>query len=721
MKKITSLLMLFLVCWGTAWAQLPDGVKASTESNPIRYNLGSAGQNKGYYATVNPNGPADQSIGSAKTFTADKAKAAFIFVAVADGDATKGYKIKVEIGNQFYEVGLTADDTNGAEVKAQTTANFSTWKFVKKDDDGNKWALQYLGSDNQWKDGSWNMHGGAGNNLKTYQGNDQGSKWFCIEKDHPGFVEELANEKVYVLQSGRSNENKKEYLIYDADAPNNVSSTWGSGKTDYDRSKVANDPNAQWVLYKGKMGTYFYNVGAKKFVGKAANNGGHSPIPMANEVTSSSQVYDNGKVGGYHFILTTNGWTINVANIAQCHGVVSWGNYDQHTNDGGNCVKIIPVSVSTETVDLKAVSDQVSNFENRFLLDNLIKVQDTIQGCVDGLTATDFETLKTKKTLAEAEAFVNEHKIKLEAGKYYTLSNVFRKKDASTNGDKVITAEASNSNVNTVWKIEQATGNKFKIYSPNAQKYVPAPETSKEPILNETGAEYEISKLADGQYRLNVGNSNLVIYNTNSLGAWSNASKGGDGAWYIKPVTSLEVALHTVSTASYATAYLPFDIASVSGATAYIGKKESTSILKATPISNGIPANNGVILKGAANEQKAILTLGTATSSVEGNALSGTFTSKAWIGELVFGIADGIVGFYSMDAGDSIGANKAYLANAAAQAVKLMFDGEVTGIVDATENINNTDAPIYDLSGRRVMKTVKGGLYIQNRKKFIAH
>lgn len=261
------------------------------------------------------------------------------------------------------------------------------------------------------------------------------------------------------------------------------------------------------------------------------------------------------------------------------------------------------------------------------------------------MTATDFETLKTKKTLAEAEAFVNEHKIKLEAGKYYTLSNVFRKKDASTNGDKVITAEASNSNVNTVWKIEQATGNKFKIYSPNAQKYVPAPETSKEPILNETGAEYEINKLADGQYRLNVGNSNLVIYNTNSLGGWSSASKGGDGAWYIKPVTSLEVALHTVSTASYATAYLPFDIASVSGATAYIGKKESTSILKATPISNGIPANNGVILKGAANEQKAILTLGTATSSVEGNALSGTFTSKAWTDELVFGIADGTVGF----------------------------------------------------------------------------
>lgn len=101
------------------------------------------------------------------------------------------------------------------------------------------------------------------------------------------------------------------------------------------------------------MGTYFYNVGAKKFVGKAANNGGYSPIPMANEVTSSSQVYDNGKVGGYHFILTTNGWTINVANIAQCHGVVSWGNYDQHTDDGGNCVKSFQLVYQLKQLTLK--------------------------------------------------------------------------------------------------------------------------------------------------------------------------------------------------------------------------------------------------------------------------------------------------------------------------------------------------------------------------------
>lgn len=32
----------------------------------------------------------------------------------------------------------------------------------------------------------------------------------------------------------------------------------------------------------------------------------------------------------------------------------------------------------------------------------------------------------------------------------------------------------------------------------------------------------------------------------------------------------------------------------------------------------------------------------------------------------------------------------------------------------------DNQTPVYDLSGRRVVKTVKGGLYIQNGKKFIA-
>ncbi|MBQ2365884.1 MAG: hypothetical protein II293_01860, partial [Bacteroidaceae bacterium] len=43
---------------------------------------------------------------------------------------------------------------------------------------------------------------------------------------------------------------------------------------------------------------------------------------------------------------------------------------------------------------------------------------------------------------------------------------------------------------------------------------------------------------------------------------------------------------------------------------------------------------------------------------------------------------------------------------------------EAAGIEKVTVEYDS-NAPIYDLSGRRVMQTVKGGVYIQNGKKFI--
>lgn len=206
---------------------------------------------------------------------------------------------------------------------------------------------------------------------------------------------------------------------------------------------------------------------------------------------------------------------------------------------------------------------------------------------------------------------------------------------------------------------------------------------------------------------------------SHNLVGWGESADASQ--WYIVEATDVEVTLNTADNASYATVYLPFAVSSVQGATAYIGQKQGESTLRATAIEAGIPANTGVILKGATNEGKAVLTLGTATSNAEGNALTGTLVEKDYTNELVFGkSAEGAVGFYSMAAGKKIGANKAYLEAATTQAMKLVFDGDVTGIENVMGEAADANAPIYDLTGRRVMKAVKGGLYILNGKKFIA-
>ena len=84
------------------------------------------------------------------------------------------------------------------------------------------------------------------------------------------------------------------------------------------------------------------------------------------------------------------------------------------------------------------------------------------------------------------------------------------------------------------------------------------------------------------------------------------------------------------------------------------------------------------------------------------------------------------IGFFAPSASlTSIAANKAYLnasdvASGESSAIALNFGGTSTAILDVVNGTLESNAPVFDLSGRRVMKTVKGSLYIQNGKKFIA-
>ena len=45
--------------------------------------------------------------------------------------------------------------------------------------------------------------------------------------------------------------------------------------------------------------------------------------------------------------------------------------------------------------------------------------------------------------------------------------------------------------------------------------------------------------------------------------------------------------------------------------------------------------------------------------------------------------------------------------------------GETTAVESVLNNSVDVNAPVYDLYGRRVKNVVKGGVYIQNGKKFI--
>ena len=196
--------------------------------------------------------------------------------------------------------------------------------------------------------------------------------------------------------------------------------------------------------------------------------------------------------------------------------------------------------------------------------------------------------------------------------------------------------------------------------------------------------------------------------------------------WFVVPATEAEIAMSKVNGKSYASAYLPFPVNGISGAEAYVGKlNDAKDMLNMTQVQ-GVAANTGFVLVG--NADKATLSIGetteSATSDLKGsntNIVISSPTVDLHDQYLVFGVNDGSVGFYAPSYYlETIPANKAYLETdqLASKAIAMNFGGNVTGVSQATVVVNE-NAPIYDLSGRRVAKAVKGGVYIQNGKKFV--
>lgn len=136
-----------------------------------------------------------------------------------------------------------------------------------------------------------------------------------------------------------------------------------------------------------------------------------------------------------------------------------------------------------------------------------------------------------------------------------------------------------------------------------------------------------------------------------------------------------------------------------------------------------IPANTGVILCGAAKQVTMLPATVEQQATVESNLLQHKHTAEKddVTGNDVYllGEQNGQTAFYPWTNG-TLDMNTAYLKYKDADAVLLSFgNSDSTGIETITSNADNANAPVYDLTGRRVTDTLKNGLYIRNGKKFI--
>lgn len=332
--------------------------------------------------------------------------------------------------------------------------------------------------------------------------------------------------------------------------------------------------------------------------------------------------------------------------------------------------------------------------------------------------------------MANAE-FVNS----IEEGKYYRLYNV-------SDVRKWLTVQADNNNqMNCDANVGKAVTSvvSFESIASESGQYRMKMEGK---ILGKYKADNTPIQLVGdnseekGSFTVNAAGNKFTFYdkasnkahsylhcNQHSLVGWEASAPS---QWYVVPATDVEIAMTEVNGERYASAYLPFAVNAVDGAQAYVGELNDTKdVLNMTAV-NSVPANNGFVLVG--NTEKATLTIGDAEAlPIANNALTGyntkfTLTDANRANYLVFGANEGNVGFYKPAATlTTVAANKAFIAASSlatgAGAIAMNFGGNTTGINNAV--VASENAPIFDLSGRRVVKAIKGGVYIQNGKKFV--
>lgn len=294
-----------------------------------------------------------------------------------------------------------------------------------------------------------------------------------------------------------------------------------------------------------------------------------------------------------------------------------------------------------------------------------------------------------------------------------------------------------------IWKLQPIDDKgtvKLKLLHLNTNKYLGPVGTnnpnSDAPMRADltSGATWSFTPINTNYFTLRDGANGVMNCedgaNKGKINQWNNVSHN-QTQWTVTIAENIEVALTAVGDHTYATTFLPFPVSAVSeGVKAYTGSYDANQKLVTLKETAAIPVKTGVVLMGeTAAATTATLTIGGNATMTEKSDFEGTTAAIALDDNnrsnyLVLGRksdAQSEIGFFKPLA-SKIPANRAYIRNfngSGVSSVNVNF-GTVEGIGSVvTETAEDANSPIFDLSGRRVMHTVKGGLYIRNGKKFL--
>lgn len=378
----------------------------------------------------------------------------------------------------------------------------------------------------------------------------------------------------------------------------------------------------------------------------------------------------------------------------------------------------------------KNVEVNISNYPFKFSLNE----SDTPEwGYLTGNISTDARKLFTNNTtsivrLAANAAYQNSTLNGIADDLWRMVGNPFDGFKIMNKSGKCLVKAASGNGATYTDASATASDNLWKVYGGDI---IGQPNNITDANKEELKAKAFVlrhSTVGEGDNYLDAGG----ISSGTNIGVWQKKSNGACFL-FLEPEFTVNLNTNDNLVASFATLALPFDFkvasSNTNDAKLYSGAyNATTSTLDMTAVEGVVPANAGVVIKSDSKAANIVLTANTKTAAaaLTGNQLVGTTEEIAFSNltdKLVFGVTtQNHVGFYAAGGSDALPANRAYLPTSVlggVKAVAMNFGGDVTGI-NAVVKADKANAAIYDLTGRRVTRTVKGGLYIQNGSKFVA-
>ena len=224
------------------------------------------------------------------------------------------------------------------------------------------------------------------------------------------------------------------------------------------------------------------------------------------------------------------------------------------------------------------------------------------------------------------------------------------------------------------------------------------------------GAEFKLTA-RDGAYAFESENRFLASdANLDYVLAYSQFSRFA-GLRLERVAQTLPVHIGDGGTASF---WSPVEYTVPEGVTAYSVKIVNNKA-RLTKITTNVPKNTAVFLFGTPSSDVNLPVVPKGqTPALQDNILQGGAMPTTLEGT-AFMLKKNGTGLVKVNG--AVPAFKAYFTATEAQ-VRELLDRGLTGVVSVATEAE--DAPIYDLSGRRVQHTTKGGVYVTNGKKFIA-